>query len=95
MQSPEGQIYTMFGTYQIIDEPNRLTFSHTWEDNLEHGHEPEYYTTVTIELEEIDGQTTMTFIQSGFRTIEGRDGHNGGWSGAFDKLGFYIKGSKA
>ena len=68
MRSPEDEIYTMFGTYREIIEPNRLVFTHAWEDNLRHGHEPDYATLVTIDFEERDGQTTMHFLQTGFKS---------------------------
>ena len=86
MQSGDGQTFTMHGIYLEIVEPSLLVFTHGWQDNTEHGHEFDYHTTVSIDLEEHDGQTTMTFLQRGFMTTDGRDGHNGGWNGALDKL---------
>jgi hypothetical protein len=35
-------------------------------------------------------KTRMTFKQTPFRSVEERDGHEGGWSEAFDKLGNYV-----
>jgi uncharacterized protein YndB with AHSA1/START domain len=83
MRSPEGREYVMFGEYREIIEPERLVFTHGWEeDEIHDGHE----TLVTVQLEEQDGRTIMTFTQSNLATASSRDGHAGGWGGAFDNL---------
>ena len=33
---------------------------------------------------------TITLHQSAFESVESRDGHQGGWSQALDKLGAYV-----
>jgi uncharacterized protein YndB with AHSA1/START domain len=87
MRSPEGREYVMHGEYRAIDEPERLIFTHGWEqDELHDGHE----TLVTVSLEESDGRTVMTFSQVNLATVSSRDGHAEGWSGAFDNLNGYL-----
>lgn len=83
MRSPEGQEHVMGGQYREIVAPRRLVFTHGWEnDELHPGHQ----TLVTVQLEEDDGRTVMTFTQSKLATASSRDGHAQGWSGAFDNL---------
>lgn len=87
MRSPEGREYIMRGQYREIGEPERLVFTHGWEeDEIHDGWE----TLVTVQLEEKDGRTTMTFTQSNLATVSSRDGHAEGWSGAFDNLNKYL-----
>jgi hypothetical protein len=45
-----------------------------------------------VTFAEEGGKTRMTFKQSPFSSLEERDGHEGGWSEAFDKLGVYVAG---
>jgi len=88
MCSPEGREYVMFGEYREIAPPARLAFTHGWEeDEIHDGHE----TLVTVQLEEQDGRTLMTFTQSNLATASSRDGHAEGWSGAFDNLDIYLQ----
>ncbi|MBV9471032.1 MAG: SRPBCC domain-containing protein [Abitibacteriaceae bacterium] len=87
MRSPEGREYVMFGKYRKIIEPERLVFTHNWEeDEIHDGHE----TLVTVQLEEKAGRTIMMFTQSNLATASSRDGHAEGWSGAFDLLNNYL-----
>jgi uncharacterized protein YndB with AHSA1/START domain len=83
MRSPEGDKYVMHGEYRNIEEPQRLVFTHRWEEDEIH---PDHETLVTVLLEENGSRTTMTFTQSNLATASSRDGHAGGWSGAFDNL---------
>jgi uncharacterized protein YndB with AHSA1/START domain len=45
---------------------------------------------VTVTFAAEGDKTRMTFKQAPFPTLEERDGHEGGWSEAFDKLGDYV-----
>lgn len=83
MRKPDGTDLWLGGVYHEIDEPKRLVFTHAWLD--EHGN-PGPETVVTVTLTERGGKTEMNFRQSGFDSIESRDGHAGGWNECFDKL---------
>ena len=83
MRSPEGAEYVMHGEYREIEEPQRLVFTHMWEEDEIH---TDHATLVTVQLKENDNHTTMTFTQANLATASSRDGHAGGWSGAFDNL---------
>jgi uncharacterized protein YndB with AHSA1/START domain len=83
MQKPDGTELWLGGVYREIVEPERLVFTHAWDDkNGKPGHE----TVVTVTLVERDGKTEMTFRQGLFESVESRDGHQGGWTECFDRL---------
>jgi len=86
MRSPDGTDFIMGGTYLEIVPPDRLTFSHAWQDNLEPGHVPGYETTVEITLHEFEGMTRMGFKVLNLESAAGRDGQQQGWSEAFENL---------
>ena len=83
MRKPDGTDLWLAGVYQEIDEPTRLVFTHAWLD--ENGN-PGPETLVTVTLTERAGKTEMSFRQSGFDSLESRDGHAGGWNECFDRL---------
>lgn len=85
--SADGTEYWAQGVYREIVEPERLVFTFAWDDeDGSRGNE----TLVTVTFAEHDGKTTMDFHQSGFVSVEDRDGHCGGWSECFDDLGGYL-----
>ena len=88
MRSPEGVEYWLGGVYREIVPDERLVFTHKWEE------ENAVETLVTVVLAERDGETEMSFRQTGFRSVESRDGHEGGWSEAFDRLGEHLNMSQ-
>jgi uncharacterized protein YndB with AHSA1/START domain len=83
MRKPDGTELWLGGVYREIVEPERLVFTHAWDD--EHGN-PGHETLVTVTFVERDGKTEMTFRQGMFESVESRDGHKGGWTECFDRL---------
>ncbi|MCU1548348.1 MAG: hypothetical protein JWO29_1299 [Arthrobacter sp.] len=75
------------GVHTDIEPPHLFMFTHAW-DNPDGTRGVE--TEVTIQLEEMDGGTRMTFTQGPFESLESRDGHGGGWRESFDRLGHYL-----
>jgi uncharacterized protein YndB with AHSA1/START domain len=75
------------GVYREIVPNQRLVFTFTWDND---GPSANIETLVTITFEERDGKTVQTFHQRPFRSVERRDSHVGGWTGAFDKLVAYA-----
>ena len=71
------------GVFREIVPPERLVFTFAW-DQEDGTRGPE--TLVTITFAEHAGRTTMVFRQAVFNTQANRDGHQGGWSSAFDRL---------
>lgn len=92
MRSAEGELMVSAGTYQDIVAPTRLVMTHSWENP---GGQRGPETLVTITLEEQDGGTAMTFVQTGFDSAASRDGHAGGWGEAFDALAAGLHGRRS
>jgi uncharacterized protein YndB with AHSA1/START domain len=86
IRSSEGKDYWFRGTYREVVENKRLVFTFAWEEDGERGQE----NLVTVTFAAEGDKTRMTFKQAPFPTLEERDGHEGGWSEAFDKLGDYV-----
>lgn len=86
IRSAEGKDYWFQGVYREVVAAKRLVFTFAWEEDGERGQE----NLVTITFAEENGKTRMTFKQAPFKSIEERDGHDGGWSEAFDKLAAYV-----
>lgn len=70
------------GMFREIVPPERLVFTFAWEEEGERGLE----TLVTVTFADADGRTRMLFRQSPFQSDKERDGHQGGWNSAFDRL---------
>lgn len=84
----KGQGSSFYGEYKIIDEPNKLEYTFTWEGT------PDKFLIETIILEEKDGKTFMTDIST-FANKEDRDemlsfGMEDGMQDAFDVLDALI-----
>lgn len=83
MRTPDGKDLWLGGVYREIVEPELIVFTHSWDN--ESG-QPGPETVVTVTLTENGGKTNMHFRQTGFSSVDSRDGHNGGWTQSFDKL---------
>lgn len=87
MRSPEGVEHWLRVVYREIVEPELLVFTHVWLDSEANaGNE----TLVTITFTERDGKTELTLSQTGFQSVESRDGHAYGWTSALDVLAEYL-----
>jgi len=88
MRSPEGVDRWLEGHYREIVKPERLVFTHLWldADRKPAGQE----TLLTITLTERAGKTELTLRQTGFASVEARDGHGYGWNSALDVLVDYL-----
>ena len=83
MVSPEGRELPLGGVYREVVPPERLVFTHAWDDeNGKRGPE----TVVTVTLVARGKKTEMNFRQTGFDSAESCDGHADGWGQCFDKL---------
>ncbi len=76
------------GVYREIDSPRKLAFTFAWEGMK--GGTPPNETFVTLEFEDMDGKTRMTFKQFLFDTVSNRNGHRGGWNSAFERFDEYL-----
>src|SRR5271170_2119819 len=83
MRSPEGVDHWLQGVYREIVAPERLVFTHVW---LDAQGKPGKETLVTITFVERGGKTELTLHQTGFKSVESRDGHKEGWTSTLDRL---------
>ncbi|HEU5048428.1 MAG TPA: SRPBCC domain-containing protein [Rickettsiales bacterium] len=88
LNAPDGTKHFVCGTYKVIKAPEKLVFTHGWED--ENGECP-YETLVTITFTDLGEKTRMDFHQAIFQSTESRDGHSMGWNSTFDRLGTYLE----
>jgi uncharacterized protein YndB with AHSA1/START domain len=89
IRSSDGTDYWMHGVYREIVPPERLVFTHVWEDGHgASGHE----TLITITFDEIDGKTRMTFHKAVLVSVHERNAQHAGWSECLDRLGSYLAG---
>ncbi|GAA4528019.1 SRPBCC family protein [Amycolatopsis samaneae] len=72
----------MHGAYREFSAPDRLVFTFAWDTEGDLREQ----TLVTIDFADLGGKTEMTFRQTGFPSVAERDGHDTGWSEAFDDL---------
>ena len=87
IRSPQGEDLWASGEYREIDPPSRLVFTYAWESPAG---ERNRETLITIGFAESAGKTHMTFTQQGLESAESRDGHESGWSQAFDDLAAHL-----
>lgn len=87
MRSPEGQENWLQGKYLEVVAPERLVFTHAW---INAQGQPGPETLVTITFSERDGKTEITLRQTGFKSVEAREGHSYGWISTFDRLAEYL-----
>lgn len=82
MRSPDGVDSWLGGSYREIVPPERLVFTHAWEEEGK----PRQETLVTVTFEDQGGKTLLTLHQEAFKSRASRDGHEAGWSECLDLL---------
>jgi uncharacterized protein YndB with AHSA1/START domain len=91
MRAQDGRVHISAGVYREISPPGRLVMTHGWEDP---DGRVQNETLVSITLSDAgDGRTRMLFEQTGFESAGSRDGHQQGWSEAFDSLEAALAGA--
>ncbi|WP_446727998.1 SRPBCC family protein [Paraburkholderia sp. SG-MS1] len=83
-QTLDGATHDCHGEYQQVEADRKLVFTWQWVTL------PERRSLVTIQFRPIDAGTEMTFTHAQFFDEAARDGHQAGWSGAFEKLDSLI-----
>ena len=82
MRNPAtGDVYSAGGAYTVVDRPDRLAFTWTWES------EPAGETTVTVEFNADGDGTELVLTHTGLAGEADRDSHTEGWTGCLDNLG--------
>ncbi|WP_035871829.1 SRPBCC family protein [Cucumibacter marinus] len=85
-REPDGTIITITGTYEEIEEPNRLVYS--W--FLGETPDKDSGTRVTVEFNEHDEGTEVVVTHERLPDIPTRDMHAQGWAGCLDGLVAYF-----
>jgi uncharacterized protein YndB with AHSA1/START domain len=80
MRRPDGTEAEARGEYTLIDRPQRLVMTWTFDD------EPSNKQLIELSFSESGGSTTVLMVNSGISTDERRDAQNRGWNGCFDEL---------
>lgn len=79
LRSPDGnEELWQGGVFKEIKAPELMAYTFAWDGGME--------TLVTIRFEDLGEKTRMHFRQTPFSSRESRDGHQGGWSSAFDRF---------
>lgn len=81
MRSPEGAPVGAGGQYTLIERPHRLAFTWTFDDD------PSNQQMIELEFTELDGATTVWFVNSDISEVERRDSQYEGWSTCLDEMG--------
>ncbi|HEX2198790.1 MAG TPA: SRPBCC domain-containing protein [Burkholderiales bacterium] len=86
---PQGTDHEVQGVYREVMPHRRLVFTWTWPNST-----PERESLVSIVFKALGqsegGGTEVDFRHEQFFDEAARDGHQRGWSGAFDKLGRFL-----
>ena len=92
MRGSDGRELWLGGVYREIVEEELLVMTHAWDD--ERGR-PGPETIVTVRFEGLGGKTKVTLRQTGFDSIQSRDGHAGGWDECLDLLAGHLATMRA
>jgi uncharacterized protein YndB with AHSA1/START domain len=81
MSEPDGTTHGGGGRYTVVDRPDRLAFTWTWDHDKE-----DRETLIEIAFVESGGSTTVTFTHSNLRDEAAARDHESGWNHCFDNL---------
>ena len=80
MRQPDGTEAEASGKYTLIDRPNRLAMTWTFQDD------PSNEQLIELSFSESEGGTTVVLTNSGISTDGRRDAQDWGWNGCLDQL---------
>jgi uncharacterized protein YndB with AHSA1/START domain len=87
MRAPDGKELWLGGVYREIVPNKLLVMTHAWD---EESGRPGPETIVTVRFEDLGAKTKVTLQQTGFDSIQSRDGHAGGWGECLDLLAEHL-----
>ncbi|BCJ90689.1 ATPase [Terrihabitans soli] len=82
-----GELLAHSGVYRDIVKHKLISFTFIWDEDRGLG---DMLVTLTFE-DAGKGRTKFTLRQEPFATVMERDGHNGGWNSAFDRLEEHLQ----
>ena len=96
MRAPDGKELWLGGVYREIVPNKHIVMTHAWDDE---GGRPGPETLVTVRFEELrtglGAKTKVTLLQTGFDSMQSRDGHAGGWGECLDLLAEHLARMRA
>jgi uncharacterized protein YndB with AHSA1/START domain len=84
MRSPDGEEHDVSGAYREVVPNEKLVFTWAWKST------PERESLVTVLIKPDGDGTLLTLTHEQFFDEAARDRHEGGWTGALDKLKRYL-----
>ena len=87
IESPDWGALWIRGTYVEIAAPERLSFTFATEDWYG---QPGPETLVSVTFTDLGGLTMFSFSHGSFENDDNRNGHEDGWTSAFDVLAEYL-----
>jgi uncharacterized protein YndB with AHSA1/START domain len=81
----DGAEHEACGEFLEVDPPARVVMSWRWSSGGE-PRELDRTSRIEFEVRPIEGGSELTFTHAGLRNEESRSSHEGGWTGALDKL---------
>ena len=86
MRRDDGTDAGMGGEYRLIDRPNRIVMTWTFDDY------PDNEQLIELTFSESEGSTTVVMVNSRISTDERRDSQDWGWNGCFTELQRLVSG---
>jgi uncharacterized protein YndB with AHSA1/START domain len=80
MRNPDGEPVGAGGEYTLIERPYQLAFTWTFDDD------PSNQQMIELEFTELDGVTTVWFVNSDISEAKRRDAQYEGWSTCLDEM---------
>jgi len=89
MRSAGGEVVVKRGSYREVVAPERLVFTYTT-DHASGAVDPETVVNLTF-VELAPRRTRLTLWHTGFDSDVMRDSHEGGWTGAVERLASFLQ----
>jgi uncharacterized protein YndB with AHSA1/START domain len=86
MRAPDGTVVTKWGVYREVAAPERLVFTY-WTESAGVT-DPE--TLVSLTFADLGNRTRLTLRHTAFESDAARLDHQGGWTGALERLATFI-----
>ena len=86
IRAPDGTVVTKWGVYREVTAPERLVF--TYRTESAGVIDPE--TLVTLTFADFGNRTRLTLRHTAFESDAARLDHQGGWTGALERLATFI-----
>ena len=80
MRTPDAEIHDVSGVFREVVPDRKLVFTWAWKTT------PERESLVTVDIKPDGEGSLMTLTHEQFFDEDARDRHQGGWTGALDKM---------